>query len=74
MGLETLVSKALKQTSNDRYLLAVIVSKRAEELNRGAKPLTEEFDIQKDKFADIAIFEVAEGLLDLSEYVETIKK
>lgn len=70
MGLETLISRALKQTSNDRYLLAVVVSKRAEELNKGAKPLAEGFDIQKDKFADIAIYEVAEGLININEYVD----
>lgn len=69
MGLETIISRALKYTSNDRYLLATIVSKRAEELNRGAKALIK-VDMQKDKFTDIAINEIAEGLLDINEYTK----
>jgi DNA-directed RNA polymerase subunit omega len=70
MRLETVIGKALKHTDNDRYMLTVVVSKRAEELNRGAETELPGVDLQKDKFADIAIKEVAEGLIDINEYLE----
>lgn len=71
--LETLISRALKRTNNDRYLLTVIVSKRAEELNKGATPLVKSSELKKDKFADIAIMEIADGHLELDEYIKAAK-
>jgi DNA-directed RNA polymerase subunit K/omega len=51
-------------------MLAIVVSKRAEELNRGAETALEGADVQKDKLADIAIKEVAAGLVDVNEYID----
>jgi DNA-directed RNA polymerase subunit omega len=39
MRLEERISKALKQVDNDRYILAIAVGQRADELSKGAKPL-----------------------------------
>ncbi len=39
MKIEKLTAKALERLDFNRYLLAVAVGKRAEELFRGAKPL-----------------------------------
>ena len=41
MRLEERISKALKQVDNDRYILAIAVGQRADELSKGAKPLLE---------------------------------
>ena len=41
MRLEERISKALKQVDNDRYVLAIAVGQRADELSKGAKPLLE---------------------------------
>lgn len=37
--LEERISRALKQVDNDRYVLAIAVGQRADELSKGAKPL-----------------------------------
>jgi DNA-directed RNA polymerase subunit omega len=74
MRLETIIAKALERTNNDRYLLAVVVSKRAEELNKGAETELQGVDLQKDKLADIAIKEVAEGLVDINAYTESLEQ
>jgi len=56
------MSKALKKTNNDRYILAIAVGQRADELSKGAKPLLEQ-NTQNMKYTDIAIDEIANGLL-----------
>jgi DNA-directed RNA polymerase subunit omega len=64
MRLEQITAKALERYDFDRYLLARAVGKRAEELTRGADPLVD-MDIKVDKASDIAIFEIAEGKLEI---------
>ena len=69
MRLEERMSKALKKTNNDRYILAIAVGQRADELSRGAKPLLEQ-NTQNMKYTDIAIDEIANGLLVIEGLVD----
>ena len=63
MRLEERISKALKQVDNDRYILAIAVGQRADELSKGAKPLLDSAILRNMKYTDIAIHEIAKGLL-----------
>ena len=65
MRVEQMTAKALKNVSYDRYLLAVAVGKRAEELSSGAKALID-YDPRRSKYADIALQEIAEGKIIVS--------
>lgn len=67
--LEERISKALKQVDNDRYVLAIAVGQRADELSKGAKPLLE-INTQKMKYTDIAIDEIASGLLVVEGFLD----
>ena len=67
--VEERISKALKQDDNDRYILAIAVGQRADELSKGAKPLLE-VNTQKMKYTDIAIDEIASGLLRIEGFVD----
>ncbi len=67
---EEITAKALKQVDNDKYLLSIIVAKRAEQIANGALPLVKADS--KEKFTDIALREVAEGKVGL-ESVTDIK-
>lgn len=69
MRTEQITARALKQVGDDRYKLSLIVAKRAEALANGAVVLVEA-DTSKMKFADIALFEVAEGKIGLEAIVE----
>ncbi len=69
MRLEERMTKALKQVNNDRYILAIAVGQRADELSKGAKPLLEQ-NTQKMKYTDIAIDEIANGLLVIEGLVD----
>ena len=69
MRLEERMSKALERTNNDRYILAIAVGQRADELSRGAKPLLEQ-NTQKMKYTDIAIDEITSGLLKIEDLVD----
>lgn len=69
LRLEERISKALKQVDNDRYILAIAVGQRADELSKGAKPLLEQ-NTQKMKYTDIAIDEIAAGLLKIEGLVD----
>ena len=62
MRLEKIAAKALERANFNRYLLAAAVSKRANELANGAKPFVE-MDPKQHKHANIAITEIAEGLV-----------
>ncbi len=64
MRLEERMSKALKRVNNDRYILSIAVGQRADKLSRGAKPLLEK-NTQNMKYTDIAIDEIANGLLKI---------
>jgi len=66
MKLEKLTAKALERLHFDRYLLAVAVGKRAEEIAAGATPLVN-MDPKIDKFTDIALVEIAEGKIIVSD-------
>ncbi len=66
MRLEKITADALKNMDNDRYLLSIAVSKRVEQLSEGATP-TIDIDKNRYKFADIALMEIAQNKLELSE-------
>ena len=65
MRLEKVVSKALKQVNDDSYVLSLMVSKRANELSNGAEPMIELKKNSNLKNPDIALMEIAEGLIKL---------
>ena len=67
--LEERISKALKKVDNDRYILAIAVGQRADELSKGAKPLLTQ-NTQKMKYTDIAIDEIASGLLRIDGLID----
>lgn len=63
MRLEERMSQALKKVNNDRYILAIAVGQRADELSKGAKPLIDISITKNMKYTDIAIQEIATGVL-----------
>jgi len=63
MRLEEILAQALEKTNNDRYILAVAVGQRADELSKGAKPLLDSEQTKNMKYTDIAIKEIASGVL-----------
>jgi DNA-directed RNA polymerase subunit omega len=63
MRLEEILAQALEKTNNDRYILSVAVGQRADELSQGAKPLLESSQTKNMKYTDIAIKEIASGVL-----------
>lgn len=65
MRLEEILAQALKKVNNDRYVLAVAVGQRADELSKGAKPLLESNETKNMKYTDIAIKEIASGVLKI---------
>ncbi len=69
MRLEERISKALKKVDNDRYILSLAVGQRADALSRGAKPLLEKNTLNM-KYTDIAIDEIATGLLVIEGLVD----
>ncbi|CAM4028385.1 DNA-directed RNA polymerase subunit omega [Campylobacter armoricus] len=72
MRVEQIAAKALKKMKNDRYKLALVVAKRAEELANGAEALVD-LDKNKNKFTDIALYEIAEDKITLEGFIETSK-
>lgn len=68
--IEEIAAKALQKMGNDRYKLSLVVAKRAEELANGAMPLVD-LDKNKVKFADIALYEIAEEKITLESSVES---
>ncbi|WP_320033338.1 DNA-directed RNA polymerase subunit omega [Halarcobacter sp.] len=68
MRLEERMSQALKKVNNDRYILAIAVGQRADELSKGAKPLLDK-NTQNMKYTDIAIDEIATGVLKIEGLV-----
>ncbi len=65
MRIEELLSQALEKVDNDRYILSLAVGQRADELSKGAKPLLENSTIKNMKYTDIAINEIALGVLTI---------
>lgn len=74
--LEERISRALKQVDNDRYVLAIAVGQRADELSKGAKPLLSQ-NTQKMIY-DTNQINVALNMSlpedELVEYIKYIKK
>ena len=68
MRLEERMSMALEKVKNDRYILALAIGQRADDLSKGAKPLLEK-NTQHMKYTDIAIDEIAYGLLEIDGLV-----
>ena len=62
---EEIAAKALARVSNDRYVLASLIFERVKELGAGAKPLVD-MDVKAHKLPDIAMFEIAEGKIELT--------
>jgi len=60
MRLEQLTAKALDAARGDRYLLAIAVARRADELAQGAASELD-VDFKKFKYADLALMELAGG-------------
>ena len=65
MRIEEIVSEALDKVGNDRYVLSIAVGQRADELSKGAKPLLSRGQIKDLKYTDIAIKEIATGVLQI---------
>ncbi|KAF0591315.1 DNA-directed RNA polymerase, omega subunit [Candidatus Campylobacter infans] len=63
MRAEQIITKALQKVGDDRYKLALMVAKRAEQLGAGASALVE--NTSKMKSVDIALLEIAEGKIIL---------
>ncbi|EAI3906270.1 MULTISPECIES: DNA-directed RNA polymerase subunit omega [Campylobacter] len=72
MRVEQIAAKALKKLKDDRYKLALVVAKRAEELANGAEPLVN-LDKNKYKYTDIALYEIAEDKIVLEGFIEAGK-
>ncbi|WP_257928091.1 DNA-directed RNA polymerase, omega subunit [Campylobacter lari] len=72
MRVEQIAAKALKKLKDDRYKLALVVAKRAEELANGAEPLVN-LDKNKYKYTDIALYEIAEDKIVLEGFIEASK-
>jgi DNA-directed RNA polymerase subunit omega len=72
MKVEVLTAKILDNNPNmDRYQLAIAVAKRTDELLNGA---TSKLNVSKKiKVADLALMEIAEGLVVIKGFVD-IKK
>ncbi len=69
MRLEELTAKALKSANIDRYTLALAVSKRTDELLNGASSKLN-IDVKNFKAADLALMEIAEGLISVKGFVQ----
>ena len=72
MKVEELTARALKTANIDRYQLAIAVAKRSEELSNGAKSKLN-VDLKKVKHADVALMEIADGLVTIKGFVKKEK-
>jgi DNA-directed RNA polymerase subunit omega len=70
MRIEEILALALERVGNDRYILSLAVGQRADELSKGAKPLLNNSLLKNMKYTDIAINEIAKGLLKIEGFVE----
>jgi len=73
MKIEELTAKILKDNPNmDNYQLAIAVAKRCDELENGA---TSKLNIDPNsiKSADLALMEIAEGLIVVKGFVDIEK-
>ena len=67
MRLEEFTAKALETAGLDRYQLALAVAKRSDELHNGA-PSKLNIDPKTIKPADLALMEIAEGLVVITGF------
>lgn len=67
MRLEEITAKALKTAGIDRYQLAIAVAQRATELENGAQSKLN-IDLKTTKAADLALMEIAEGLVSIKGF------
>lgn len=71
MRLEELTAKALETANIDRYQLALAVAKRSDELLNGAQSKLN-VDIKSVKAADLALMEIAEGLVVIKGFTDNV--
>jgi DNA-directed RNA polymerase subunit omega len=67
MRVEELTAKALEISGVDRYVLAIAVAKRADEILNGS-PSKLNIDPKTVKAADLALMELAEGLVSIKGF------
>ena len=68
MRLEKVIARALENMEDDHYKLSIVIAKRAKEFANGAKPLID-MDLNKNKFTDVALHEIANGVLKIDKLV-----
>ena len=69
MRTEELTAKALQTANIDPYQLAIAVAKRSEDLLNGAKSKLN-VDLKTMKAADLALMEIAEGVVTIKGFVQ----
>jgi DNA-directed RNA polymerase subunit omega len=69
MRSEQITAKALLAVDNDSYLLAKLVAQRSAELKNGAESRLQ-INSKQFKFSDLALMELAEGLIAISDIRE----
>ncbi len=69
MRIEKIISNALAHADDDSYVLSIMVAQRANQLAEGAEPLIKA-DKNKTKLTDIALMEIAQGLIELDTIIE----
>ncbi len=70
MKVEELTAKILQDNPNmDSYMLALAIAKRSDELLNGKKSKLN-IDIKNIKAADLALMEMAEGLITINSFVD----
>ena len=67
MRVEELTAKALEISGVDRYVLAIAVAKRADEILNGS-PSKLNIDPKSIKATDLALMELAEGLVSIKGF------
>ena len=73
MKIEELTAKILQDNTNmDNYQLAIAVAKRSDELLNGATSKLN-IDPKSIKAADLALMEIAEGLVKVKGFVDIEK-
>ncbi len=69
MRTEELTAKALQTANIDPYQLAIAVAKRSEDLLNGAKSKLN-VDLKTMKAADLALMEIAEGVVSIKGFFD----
>ncbi len=72
MRLEKLTAKALEVTGVDRYQLAIAVAKRSDQLQNGDTSKLN-VDPKAYKAADLALMEIAEGVISIKGFKQEEK-